>query len=247
MRDDLLDAQAVIDWAVSDLPILQGKIDRWRRDAPYQLVGDVNTEPGKKLIRLTNVKLPSDIISAEAGIIVHAIRSSLDLLAVALAERNGAVDPTDVYFPIWKDAAAFNDPKDRTAQKIKRLSVADQAAIKNRKPYEGGNNYIAALHKLDLTRKHRRLIGAFVAPSAILISGEATRQGVTFEPRWQGFQDDAVVAVGPAHASESHITLDPGVRFAQPGIVSRKPLVEVLDDFVSLARSIITMFDGPGP
>jgi hypothetical protein len=245
MRDDLLDAQAVVDWAVSDLPILQERIRRWRNDTPYRLIGDLDTEPGKKLIRLADVKPVPDIISAEAGVIVHAIRSSLDLLAVALAERNGAVDPTDVYFPIWKDAPAFNDPANRTAEKIKRLSAADQAAIKNLKPYEGGHNHIAALHKLDLTRKHRRLIGAFIAPSAILVSGEAARRGVTFQFRWQGFQDNAIIAVGPAHASESHITIDPEIRFAEPRIVSRKPLIEVLDDFVSLARSIIAMFDTP--
>jgi len=83
MRDDLLDARAVIDWAMSDLPILQKKIDGWRNDEPFTLVGDLNSQPGKKLIRLQNVKPIPAIISAEAGIIVHAIRSSLDFLVVA--------------------------------------------------------------------------------------------------------------------------------------------------------------------
>ena len=76
MRDDLLDAQAAIDWAMSDLPILQRKIDRWIEDKPYQLVGDLDPRSDKRLIRFRDVKLPPDIISAEAGVILHSIRSS---------------------------------------------------------------------------------------------------------------------------------------------------------------------------
>jgi hypothetical protein len=243
MRDDLLDAQAVIDWAVSDLPILKRKIDAWRKDKPYTLIGDLDAQSGKKLIRLANVKPVPDIISAEAGVILHAVRSSLDMLAVALAERNGAIDPKDVYFPIWRDRAAFDNPRDTTGKKIKRLSAADQAAIKNLKPYKGGNHYLAALHELDLTRKHRRLVSVQPLPHVWLVSHEAAANDVRFRPEWSGFQNDAIIATGPAHASESYITLEVEIRFTQPRTVSFKPLIEVLNDFASLASSIIWLFN----
>jgi hypothetical protein len=167
------------------------------------------------------------------------------MLAVALAERNGAIDPTDTYFPIWRNHTAFNNPADRTEKKIKRLSAADQATIKDLKPYKGGNDRLAALHELDLTRKHRRLIAAFVAPFAILISTEASRNNVTFSPppHWEGFKNDTIIAIGPAHASESYVSLDLEIRLTKPRIVSHKPLVEVLNDLASLASSIIKLFD----
>jgi hypothetical protein len=250
MRDDLLDAKAAIDWAVSDFPIFQAKIDAWAQDAPYTLFGDLDTKPGKKLIRLRNVKPIPDIAVAEAGIIVHAIRSSLDMLAVALAERNGATDPTDTYFPVWRDQAAFDNPTDENggkaaAKKIKRLSAADQGAIKNLKPYKGGNGYIAALHTLDLTRKHRRLASAFVAPGGLTISGNKTTRHFSIPPMWGGFQNDSIIATCSPDMSESDLTLHFQIRFTEPSIVSGKPLIEVLNDFASLARLIVNMFDTP--
>jgi hypothetical protein len=245
MRDDLLDAQAAIDWAVSDLPILQAKIDAWLNDAPYTLFGDLDSKPGEKIIRLRNVKLIPAIINAEAGVILHSIRSSLDILAVALAERNGATGPKDVYFPVWKDVAAFTNPRDKTIEKIKRLSTADQAVIKDLKPYKGGNDYLFALHDLDITRKHRRLVSVFSGLSAILISAGAARDGVKFVPVWQGFKNEAILATAPARASESHIHLDLEIRFTEPRIVSHRPLIKILREFASLAESIIALFDGP--
>ncbi|MFZ0694949.1 MAG: hypothetical protein WAN51_12530, partial [Alphaproteobacteria bacterium] len=189
MRGDLLDAYAAIDWAVSDLPILESKINGWLNDSPYTLFGDLESQPGKKILRLRNVKAIPAIINAEAGVIIHSIRSSLDILAVALAERNGATDPKDVYFPVSASHAAFLDTgRGGGMKKIKRLSVADCAVIENLKPYKGGNNYLFALHDVDVTRKHRRLVSVFRAPSAILVSYEAGRQGVKFVPVWNGFK-----------------------------------------------------------
>ena len=79
MRPDLLPAQAAIDWAVSDLPNLRSRLNTWGNDSPYTLFGDVDTQPGKKIIRLRNVKPIPLIATAEAGIIIHSIRSSLIL------------------------------------------------------------------------------------------------------------------------------------------------------------------------
>jgi hypothetical protein len=240
MRNDLLDAQAAVDWAISDIPILERKIKLWRDNHPYSLVGDLNSQPGKKIIRLSNVKPIPAIIAAEAGIIIHSIRSSLDILTVTLAERNGAICPTDTYFPIWNDANSFNNLMDPVGKKIKRLSTSDQAIIKNLKPYKGVNNHIAILHELDLTRKHRRLLSVSNALDCVLISNN-----VVFTPVWEGFNNNAIVAIGPIDASERDITLDLEVRFTKPGIISFKPIIKVLNDFASLAISIIKLFDSP--
>ena len=56
MRDDLLDALAAIDWAISDLPILEERLFAWWNNNPYRLFGDLNSQPGKKVIRLCDVK-----------------------------------------------------------------------------------------------------------------------------------------------------------------------------------------------
>ena len=56
MRDDLLDAQAVIDWAITDIPHLQQRIDDWISDTPYKFFRDFKSDPANQLIRLRDVK-----------------------------------------------------------------------------------------------------------------------------------------------------------------------------------------------
>jgi hypothetical protein len=101
MRDDLLDAQSCIDWAEAQMKNLQARLISWREDAPYGWTEDFDPKAGDKIIRLSNVKFPPAIINAEVGFIIHAMRSSLDVLVNTLAERNGHVAPKDAYFPIW--------------------------------------------------------------------------------------------------------------------------------------------------
>jgi hypothetical protein len=38
MRDDLLDAQAAVDWAVAQIPLLQQDFIEWQRRNPYSVV-----------------------------------------------------------------------------------------------------------------------------------------------------------------------------------------------------------------
>jgi hypothetical protein len=50
------------------------------------------------------------LTNAEAGVIINSLRSSLDILAVALAEQNGHVASEDVYFPIANNVLDLIDP-----------------------------------------------------------------------------------------------------------------------------------------
>src|SRR4051812_35825030 len=97
MRDDLLGTQEAINWAVAQIKVLNTRINRWTQSRPYVTVAEPDGDTGNEIIkaRLRGEPLPP-VINAEAGAIINMIRSSLDLLAVALAERNGHKAPTDV-------------------------------------------------------------------------------------------------------------------------------------------------------
>src|SRR5690348_8786859 len=126
MRDDLLDAQASIDWAISQREVLVGRITHWRRARPYIAVTEPDSDPSKEMVKAKlRTPLPL-VINAEAGAIVHMIRSSLDILTVALAERNGNVRPKDVYFPIADSKTAFFHGKNAAVKKIAQLSDSDR-------------------------------------------------------------------------------------------------------------------------
>ena len=82
----------------------------------------------------------------------------------------------------------------------------------------------------------------------MLISAEAEpKRQCSFAPLWEGFRDGAIIATGPAHASESYITLSLELRFTEPRIVSHMPLVEVLNNLTGQARQIIGLFDTGEP
>jgi hypothetical protein len=240
MRDDLLDAKACIAWAISDLPILKERYEAWARDKPYAVVRDFDSEPGKQLIRLRDVKPIPLTLNAEVGAILHSIRSSLDLLAVALAERNGAVEPKDVYFPIFDSAAAFADG---AVKKIKRLSDTDRSAIENLKPYKGGNDLLFALHDLDRTRKHRRLLVAEPMPRMASISRASIEHGFVLAPNWPGFKEDAIIAITGADVPDSNVDFAIEIKLTEAAPIPRKALSHALIDFANLAYAIINLFD----
>ena len=63
---------------------------------------DANPDfPGKVLIVELSEAIPVSLKTG-VGMIIQAQRDSLDYLAMALAEYNGAVEPRDVYFPITR-------------------------------------------------------------------------------------------------------------------------------------------------
>ena len=142
MRDDLLDAKAAVDWAVAQVPILQKRIAVWRRSRPYSVEIDTDSEPTEKRYRLTAIKPLDPLVHAEIGVMVHSIRSSLDLLACALAARHEHPESKSTHFPIWKTEAEFLNPKSRPWGFIKLLSQVDQGIIKNLLPYPRGNDLL---------------------------------------------------------------------------------------------------------
>jgi hypothetical protein len=105
MGADLLDAQAAIDWAVEQMPRLQKRIEDWADSYSTRIA----VEDGKKAYYLRANPVPT-IINAETGSIINSIRTSLDLLASALAARNGNAGSRHVYFPVCGMPAQF--PKD---------------------------------------------------------------------------------------------------------------------------------------
>lgn len=247
MRDDLLDAKAAIDWAVAQLPVLEDRIESWRRNEPCTIRIDTDSEPGKKLYRFANIKPIDPMINAEAGAIIHSIRSSLDLLACTLAERNGHPDSTDTYFPIWKSKEAFDAPAGREGnpvlRHIKRLSEVDQVAIKKLKPYPGENDLLVALHELDKTRKHRRLLNAFQFPRGIGVAPRDGRSVTWHVGQWCGFNEESVLIWTDATASDCDVRIGVFVAMDEAGPLHGENFTATIRKFAGLAEQIVCLFD----
>jgi len=156
MRADLLDAQAALEWAEAQIPLLQQAFIDWQRANPYPVVQEPHPDGAGDVAVVYDQPFPLTF-NAWVGAIVGSLRSSLDLLAAALAKRNGKNPSADTHFPIYRSLHDFIDPLTGIESK-KWLSDRERAAIKAFEPYNGGDDPLWFLHRLDIARKHERLI-----------------------------------------------------------------------------------------
>ena len=245
MRDDLLDAQAAVCWAVSQTPSVQKMFEAWGNDKPYRFVPEPHPEMGKVLVKFRDVRQPPASINAEVGAIINSIRSSLDLVATALANRHGTCKPKEAYFPVADSLVAFTSLKFKGAKLVKGLPVKDRDILESFEPYRGGNSTLVALHDLDNLRKHRRLIEVRLLPTVILVSPLAHGQGLEFPSQWPGFKDDAVMAWYPigANAAECGFEMPVQIVFNEVDFAGTRPVIPTLKEFADFATSIIAAFD----
>jgi hypothetical protein len=241
MRDDLLEARAAVDWAIAQVKVTQRRIEAWRESSPYGLRIDFDSEKGKKVIKYIPSDLPM-MINVEAGVIVNSIRSSLDILAVALAARNGFPNSKDTSFPICGSVTEFQRGG---LKKVKRLSPQDRATIERLMPYDGGDDMLYALHQMDITRKHRRLL--VVHPDLDFSLG-----GHCIKPIWpidlpvnERPKDPTILVWINPDAPDADAELTVEVRLALGKVLQTASVAPALGEFSSLAHSIIDRFDAP--
>jgi len=181
-----------------------------------------------------------DALRIRIGVILKSYRDSLDHLAVALAEKNGAVEPRDVQFPIADSAARFLEPNIK--RKLRRLSDADRDKITALRPYCGGNESLYELNVLANKDKHRKLLSAIASVTPRKIHGMGyVRRIAVFTPHSSPF---------PGHAAV-WADVDPGIEldfaatiaFGELGSTYGKPVVDVLNSFSRVCSSVIDVFD----
>jgi len=88
MRDDLLDADTCVDWAVSQIPILQDGFDAWTQGRPYLIEIEQDAKTGIYNVVAYSLGGFGPMPNVQAGMIINGLRSSLDLLAASLAKRS---------------------------------------------------------------------------------------------------------------------------------------------------------------
>ena len=165
------------------------------------------------------------------------------MLAMVLVKRhNISIKEKDVYFPISESKDLF----DRNAKKLlDGLPPLEQRLLVDLKPYHGGNEIIWALHRLDILRKHRRLLNARLKPIHMSLVG-ALNDG-DFTP----LGGDGSIQVGeetvlgmlrkgvpaPALHTSFYVAID------EEGIVASRPVTAVLAKMASTATLAINLFD----
>ena len=209
---------------------------------PYGAVVHKDPETGEETIRLEEREAIPLLINAETGAIINSIRSSLDVLANVLAERNGSTNPREVRFPIARSVDGFESGKRGGRNAIKALSSSDQSIIEKLKPYRGGNDLLYALHHLDIVRKHQRLISVSASARGIYFFNWAAAPQTDLSYAGTPLEHGTVLARVP-RGSNYQVKLRLEVTLSEAGILSGSPIASSLRKLAGHASSIIKLFD----
>jgi hypothetical protein len=242
MRDDLLDAQACIDWAVGKLPAFQDEIDDWVSENIDVEVRETPPPATHNLVvAFPKVPLPSGF-NVEVGAFINVIRSSLDLLATALfvRNRNSISKMAEAHFPIYRSSQCFVDPLSGL-ESIKWLSAAEKAILKDLKPYDGGNPLLWSLHQADIMRKHRRMLYVKIQPATFRGIGPGVG---TIATGWVHAGDETIIATTLKGFPDPKVEITSFVAIDET-FVAGEPVLIALGQFALMAQTIIARFDAP--
>jgi len=250
MRDDLLDAEASIDWAVAQLPLVQQGFTAWQNTRPYDFTVEDDPKTGNKLVlAIERTPLPL-ILNVQAVAVIHFLRSSLDLIAAALAKRNGVVPGRNTHFPIYRDAAAASHPdRGLDSAKCKQwLSDSERAAMKALMPYGGGDPDIWPMSELDILSKHERLVRAAVNPMGSMLLGHARMAVTGMRTVRRRTDKETILAELPPgdpftpHHGNTLLAIDIAIDEPRLGL-SNETVVPLLRRFAVRTREILNTFN----
>lgn len=244
MRPDLLDAQASIDWPSSQFLSFHARLEEWLKVNVGIEIRDLPPPAEYNPIVAVERELLPLVFSVEAGSYINAIRSSLDILAMALVRRHALEIREDkVRFPIFRSEAAFREQEGGLL--LRQLPERERAIIVALKPYPEGNPALWTLHHLDIVRKHKRLLDVRIQPIHMTIEG--TLKEGDFEALATGaiqVNDETVVGLLRKGVPQPSIRSSFYVAMSEEGYAQRKSVLATLINLADIARGIIGQFDG---
>ena len=245
MQADLLDAQASVNWAVTQTETFDQRIKAWTR-VYFEVRIEETPAPAaqNRVIALLKEPLPR-AFNVEFGVCINAIRTSLDILATALAERHHIKGESKIYFPVVRSAHEWTAGKFKGHHLVNGLPDVERRKIEAFQPYNGVNNKsLWELHELDIKRKHRRLIGLTNRPVGFAMQGVQT--GFTANPALTDWtlspNQETVIGFIDKGRQNEEIKFFPAVACAEPGITFRNPVQGTILYFAEVANKIIAAF-----
>jgi hypothetical protein len=222
---------------------------------PFDFTSHRNEATGETVFRVrVRVPLPASRVVPLIGNCVHNMRSTLNHLVSALAERQSAQlrHPERTDFPIFRRRADYHAPKRKGVSNgewaLQEVAPEAREVIEALQPFqvdEPDDHPLWMLHELSNVNKHRRPLAAgAVATSA---GYTITRmQGVEFRGVGTSltgpFEDGAIVARFHAtfHTPDAILSVRPNLStdfaFSKAGPVGGRPVVETLEEIRDCVR-----------
>jgi hypothetical protein len=232
MRNPRKDIALKIEWADHRIQDFKRAFAAFKRADPYSLKVDVDPNTRKPLFQITKAcPIPPDI-SLVAGDAIQNLRTALDYLACGLVLWNNQTPTTKTEFPIFDHAPVTAKDKARFNGKIEGMRQEAINAIWDIHPYQGGDNTLWRLHRLNRIDKHNMLITAWGAVTGVNSFPAMGDQWVGNQ--WAGVpgvpfplkQDDKFFLDAPDVDEYTNLFLE--VAFNEPGVAEGYPVLLAL-------------------
>ena len=247
LKSDLLDADASVYWAVSNLPMFEERLNAWvKENFCLDVKKNLENFEHDGLIAVQKEPIPL-IFNAEAGAYINAIRSSLDILATSIGARDGFTRHDKIYFPIANSPEHFYRRQFAGKEFFESISKKHQATIERLQPYYRGNTALFTLNKLDIMRKHRRLLTTQAGPTSLTYTG-GDRELIFFgdipETRTRRISGSEILLayLGPG-SKLPQMSFVANVVFDEGDVLKGLGVVSMLRRFADIANEVIGAFD----
>jgi hypothetical protein len=155
--EQMADVRQKIKWAEHHLKGVKISIKDFMETRPYEIKVE-SDDDGNPEIHVIKADPISASIRLGSGDVIQNLRSALDYLACALVRANGCSPSSQTEFPIF-DGPILNN-KDKASFRRKTIGMRQEAIdqILSMHPYQGGDNLLWRLHRLNLIDKHNMLM-----------------------------------------------------------------------------------------
>ena len=157
--ESMSDIKEKLKWADKHISDFKTAVAQYWSTKPYGVRVDDETDPAKPLIHIIKADPVPPEIRLIAGDVIQHLRSTLDYLACALVRANNQPVGRTIEFPI-SDGPITSKNEDRFAAKVKGMRKEVIRQIKDVHAYQGGDNLLWRLHRLNIVDKHNMLVTA---------------------------------------------------------------------------------------
>ncbi len=219
---------------------------------PYDLGENENHETGQRELVVKRAAPVPDSLTLISGDVIHNLRSALDHLIWQLVIANDRKPNDTTAFPIWRSEAKYKSGRPGYA---KGISKAALEILDGLKPYEGGNDALWRLHKLDIIDKHRLLLTVAARQEHVtidfgLLAGELLGKDtwpsmpVTLNPAERDMIEVGTVVFAAPLEDENKVHLELAFQVAlyEPEISIYEPVMKALHELASFVGEVIDLF-----
>jgi len=161
------DVREKLKWAKHHIGNVKASIKEFTDTQPYEVGVEQDTESGELFVHVLKADPIPPAIRLGCGDAIQTLRSTLDYLTCALVRANGKSPSSQVEFPIFEHLIENAEDRKNFDRKVKGMRDEAREQILLMKPYQGGDNTLWRLHRLNRIDKHNMLVTALGNITAI--------------------------------------------------------------------------------